>query len=167
MPFNTSLQKTCGVECAIKYSKLKKAATKAQLNELRNEKESIEKLSSVMEYTTKVVHEFIRKRDKGKPCISCGRDWDSSFQAGHRFDKKQYNMIRFDLNNIHGQCPSCNQYNEGNYNAYHLRLPKRIGVETYQKLEKRADIALRIPFTWTRHELKEIVKQVKLKSKEL
>ena len=161
MPQFTTLQKTCSTKCAIDYAKLKEAGKRSQLNEIRNERESIEKLSSVINYTEKVVHDYVRMRDKGKPCVSCGRDWDSSFQAGHRFDKKQYNRIRFDLDNIHGQCPGCNQYNDGNYNAYHLRLPKRIGMVEYQKLEKRAEIALRIPHTYTRYELKEIQKQIK------
>lgn len=165
-PQYTSLQKCCSTTCAIEYSKVKRANTRSQLNEIRNERETIEKLSAVIDYTTTVVHKYVRERDKGKPCISCGRDWDSSFQAGHRFDKKQYNRIRFDLDNIHGQCPSCNQYQDGNYNAYHLRLPKRIGEETYKKLEKRADIALRIPFQWSRYELKEIQETIKkLKTK--
>ena len=166
MPQYTSLQKCCSAKCAIDFSKHKTTLTKSRLNELRNEKESVEKLSSAIEYTTKIVHSYIRERDKGKPCISCGREWDSSFQAGHRFDKKQYNKIRFDLDNIHGQCPSCNQYNDGNYNAYHIRLPKRIGEDNYKILEKKAEIALRIPWTFTRYELKEIQENIKqLKTK--
>lgn len=165
-PQQSTLQKCCSVTCAITYSKLKTAANQSGLNKLRNEKETIEKLSAVIEYTTTMVHKYVRERDKGKPCISCGRDWDSSFQAGHRFDKKQYNKIRFDLSNIHGQCPKCNQYDAGNYNAYHIRLPKRIGDEAYKKLEKRAEIALRIPWTFTRHELKLIQEEIKsLKTK--
>ena len=167
LPQYTTLQKTCSTACAVTYAKLKRATTKEGLNKMRNEKDSLEKLSKVMIYTQEVVHKYVRQRDKGKPCISCGRDWDSSFQAGHRFDQKQYNKIRFDLDNIHGQCPGCNQYNDGNYNAYHLRLPKRIGVETYQNLEKRAEIALRIPWTWTRHELRDIQNKIKELKKQL
>ena len=166
-PQRTSLQRCCTIDCAITYSKLKAANTKEGLNKMRNEKDSIEKLSKVTAYTQEVVNKYIRQRDKGKPCVSCGKSWDSSFQACHRFNVKQFNKLRFDLDNIHGGCPGCNQYNDGNYNAYHIRLPKRIGIEVYQDLQKRADIAFRIPWTWTRYELKEIQKTVRELTKKL
>ena len=160
-PQYTSLQKACSPKCASDFGILKEAKKKADLNKVKNEKFTTESLSKLMHSTKILVHSYIRERDKGKSCISCGAEWQTRFQAGHRYDVKQHNGIRFDLENIHGQCEQCNTYKEGNYAEYHLRLPNRIGIESYQKLEKRAKIALRIPHTYTRHELKEIQKAVK------
>ena len=167
VPIYTSLQKTCSVKCAIEASKIKESKKISSLNEMRNEKFSIEKLNAVLDQTKLIVHDYIRERDKGKPCISCGSQWKNDFQACHRFNVKQFNGIRFDLMNIHGGCVGCNIYLDGNYDAYDLRLPNRIGEEEYQKLHKRAKIAFKIPHTFTRTELKEIQKQVKLLKKQL
>ena len=166
-PFNSTLQKTCSVTCAISLSKLMEAKKHAGLNDLRNEKFSVESLSKLMKSTEVMVHEYVRLRDKGKPCISCGQKWSSQFQAGHFMNKKQYNMIRFSLDNIHGQCKKCNLFMEGNYNEYQIRLPNRIGEERYQKLVKRAKIASQIPYTFSRHELKDIQKEVRILINEL
>ncbi len=166
-PFNTTTQRSCSVTCAIKHAKLKEANKKSGLNEIRNEKFSIESLSKLMKSTEVMVHEYIRLRDKGKPCISCDQKWSSQFQAGHFMNKKQYSMIRFKVDNIHGQCKKCNLFMEGNYNEYQIRLPKRIGEERYQKLVKRAEIASKIPYKWSRSELKEIQKQTRILINEL
>lgn len=167
VPQYTTLQRTCDYKCAIVYSKVKEAKNKKELNELRNEKDKKDSLSKMIEYTEKKVHEYVRDRDKGKPCISCARNWDSTFQAGHRYDKKQHHGIRFDLDNIHGQCAQCNQYLGGNYNSYELMLPNRIGKERVDALRKRADICKKVPHTYTRHELREIQENVKKLKKEL
>ena len=161
IPQRTSLQKVCSYQCAITYAKVLEAKKKQGLDKLRNEKENKDSLSRQIAYTEKKVHEYIRERDKGKPCISCGKGWSSNFQAGHRYDKKQHNGVRFDLDNIHGQCPECNQFLEGNYNAYEMRLPLRIGEERAASLKTRAEVAQRVPTTWTRHELKEIQQKIK------
>ncbi len=166
-PQRTSLQKVCGYKCAITYGKVKEARKQQGLAKMRNEKVNKDSLSKQIEYTKTKVHQYIRERDKGKPCISCKRNWDSSFQAGHRYSGNQHNGIRFDLDNIHGQCPKCNMYMEGNYNAYEQFLPGRIGEERTEALRKRADIALRVPKTWTRTELKEIQQRVKELKKDL
>ena len=166
-PQYTITQRCCSPKCAIDFAKVKEATKNSQLNDLRNEKVKIESLSILKDSTKNIVHSYIRQRDKGKPCISCGASWRVNFQAGHCFNVKQYNMIRYDLMNIHGQCKKCNLFDEGNYDKYLLNLPKRIGDEMYQKLIKRAKIALRVPYTFTRTELKEIQKATNIKKKEL
>lgn len=163
----TAFQKCCSVDHAIQYVKLKDAAKKADLNKLRNEKFDIEKLATVTKSTLIVFNSYIRLRDKGKPCPSCGVRWNSRFEAGHAYSASKFNAIRFDFDCVHGQCFSCNNLKEGNYDNYLLKLPDRIGVENAQRLAKRAIIAKQVTHTWTRHELSEIRKEVSRRKKEL
>lgn len=156
-----STQRVCSPKCAIEHTNLKKAENTAGLNRMRNEKESEESLAQLTKQTQILVNKYIRARDKGKPCISCDVKWNNRFQACHRFDVKQHNGLRFDFFNIFGGCPKCNIWENGNYQQYDLRLPNRIGEEEYQKLHKRAKIALRIPYSWTKRELRQVQKQVK------
>ena len=54
----------------------------------------------------KLFHKFIRERDKDKPCISCGQY--TTLQAGHFYSGGHYSALRFDEDNVHGQCLRCN-----------------------------------------------------------
>jgi hypothetical protein len=45
--------------------------------------------------------------------------------------------MRFDYDNIHGQCTYCNRYLEGNTINYRFGLIKRYGKKYVESLEKR------------------------------
>ena len=81
-----------------------------------------------------VFNKFIRLRDAGKPCISCGTPLSGKFDAGHYYPAGSYKNIRFDERNVHGQCVHCNQHKHGNIAEYTLRLPERIGKESFDQL---------------------------------
>ncbi len=166
-PQYTSLQKACSPLHAIQYSKLKEAAKVSSLNKLRNEKIDLETLSKALDNTRIIVNKFIRMRDKGKNCISCGFPLKGVYDAGHVFSVNQHSGIRFYEPNIFGQCMQCNRYNEGEHVKAKLNAKERLTVSEYDNLEKRAKIALRIPYTWTRTELKEIRKEFSNKIKQL
>ncbi len=164
-PYNSSLQITCSVACAITYSKLKELVNKKGLNDVRNEKTSLVSLEKAKTNTRMQVHAYIRKRDKGKPCISCGTKWRSDFQAGHFYSAGKYNMLRYDLNNIHAQCPKCNLFDEGAHDSYHIL--SRLKIEEIDILNLKAMLNLKILHTWTRYELKQIRDDVKQLTKTL
>lgn len=105
-----------------------------------NERKASTALKSALQSTKKMVHEFVRERDKGKPCISCGQPWHPDFQAGHFYKAELFETLKFDLQNIHGQCPGCNVYREGNLNDYELNLPGRIGAEKFEALRQLAQV---------------------------
>jgi len=157
-PQYSSLQETCSVTHAIEYSRLKKAATKAQLNALRNEKISLSKLNEDIDQTRVIVNTYIRERDKGKMCISCTSILTDStmYDAGHIFSVKQHNAIRFDFDIIYGQCRRCNRQEEGNYDVARAQVRWIVGEDSWRVIEEKAHVALRVPYTWTRHELKAI-----------
>jgi len=80
-------------------------------------------------------HAFIRKRDYGKPCICCGREYKESFHAGHYLESGNNPRIRYDEDNIHGQSDYCNTYQGGNSDDYKGNLIKKIGLEKVEMLE--------------------------------
>ena len=47
-------------------------------------------------------HKYIRNRDAGQPCISC--DSFTTLQAGHFYSAGNNPSVRFNEDNVHGQC---------------------------------------------------------------
>ena len=160
VPFN-SLQKGCGVACAILISKRIKEENDAKFTVLKKEKKERDKLPAEIDKTKHIVHKYIRERDIGKPCISCNTPYKPDFDAGHFYSANKFTALKFDFDNIHGQCIKCNRYNEGEFEKYSLLLPDRIGEDRYNALVKRARLNLRYLKKWTRTELAAIRKSVK------
>ncbi|HFU0230446.1 TPA: recombination protein NinG, partial [Vibrio parahaemolyticus] len=59
---------------------------------------------------------FIVLRDNGKPCASCGRYL--SLCAGHYRSVGAAPELRFNEDNVHGQCYECNGNKSGNAKEY-------------------------------------------------
>lgn len=143
-------------------SLLAKATLKAIKPRLELEKataESREKksVSWVIKYLVNLVHKYIKMRDKGLPCISCGAQWHSDFQAGHFFKAELYSELRFHEHNINAQCPKCNMFMEGNLNQYAENLEKKIGAIAFSKLKDRAANSKKNTlFKWDRKRLDEL-----------
>lgn len=100
------------------------------------------------------VNKYIRKRDEGKPCISCGNNKGS--EAGHYIAVGQCDALRFDLDNIHLQCHSCNYHKHGNQMQYRLNLVNRIGAERVEALERKFLQFKRMIHKWDQFTLKDI-----------
>lgn len=77
---------------------------------------------------------FIRHRDAGQPCISCGQM--KTLQAGHFYPAGRHNNLRFNEDNVHGQCLQCNYYNSANLHPYRHNLIKKIGIERVEALDQ-------------------------------
>ena len=113
-------------------------------------------LPKLLEKTQKVVNAYIRKRDEGLPCISCGGIGN---QAGHYFTVKGYSALRFNEWNIHLQCAGCNMYKHGNQAMYRIGLVERIGENAVKELEFEA-VNNRVK-KWTRTELNDLIDRYK------
>ena len=85
---------------------------------------------------------FIRLRDYGLPCISCGSTQENnlrggSFDCGHYVSTGAAAELRFTEDNAHRQCKRCNRQLSGNAVKYRINLIERIGefrvslLETY------------------------------------
>lgn len=142
-----------------------KARHKVKKDKAKEREAVKEKLKTHSEWLNdlqKVFNTYIRLRDKGKPCISCGCSLVGKFDAGHYFTVGAYPNIRFNEDNVHGQCVHCNQHKHGNTTEYSLSLPMRIGIERYEHLLQIRNEPLKL----TIEEIKEKIKYYKLKIKE-
>lgn len=141
-----------------------KAKVKRDWNiEKKQRKEKLKTHSDWLKDLQKVFNQYIRLRDKNKPCISCGASLTSKYDAGHYFTVGAYPNLRFNEDNVHGQCVHCNQHKHGNVAEYSISLPLRIGIERFEKLlEERSK-----PANLTVEDIKEKIKEYKQKIKEL
>ncbi|PSV50011.1 recombination protein NinG [Photobacterium indicum] len=80
---------------------------------------------------------FIRLRDYGEPCPSCGRYFRfEEMDAGHYRSKGAAPELRFNEDNVHAQCRDCNSgFASGNRIAYRLALIIKIGIKRVEALE--------------------------------
>jgi len=119
-------------------------------------------LPKLLKKTQDVFNKFIRERDKGRSCISCGRY--TTLQAGHFFSAGKYSALRFEEDNVHGQCLQCNYFLHGNLLSYQTNLINKIGNERFHALQFKADIAKRNRFhRWDRVTLEHYQKIYTLK----
>ena len=105
---------------------------------------------------------YIRARDEGQPCISCGRDTGAKRNAGHYRSVGAAPELRFDEHNCHAQCEHCNSYLSGNLVGYRPRLIEKIGLAAVEELEGPHE-----PKKYTVEELIEIKQTYKAKLREL
>jgi len=139
------LQVVCCLDCAIKYGKkLKEKKWKKEKAEI---KERLKTHSEHLQELQVIFNTYIRLRDTGSRCISCDVKLTGKFDAGHYYSVGAYPNLRFNENNVHGQCVHCNQHKHGNLIEYGIRLPERIGGEAYNDLmlSRQHSLKLSIP----------------------
>ena len=123
---------------------------------------------------------YVRLRDADKPCVSCGRTneevertdgWKpgGAWDCGHWLSVGAYPNLRFEPDNAHKQCKSCNG-GSNHYagkgravsEAYERNIEQRIGAERMAEL--RAD---QEPRKYTIPELIELERHYKARVREL
>jgi hypothetical protein len=109
-----------------------------------------------------VFNKWINLRDKGLPCISCGKPINGRVNASHYFNANNHWNVRFNEFNVHSSCITCNQYLSGNLIEYRSRLINKIGIEQLTLLELEANKTRK----FTIEELKQIINTYKLKIKQ-
>jgi len=111
----------------------------------------------------KVFNEYIRKRDEGLTCISCGEY--KLLQAGHYFPVQGYDGLRFNENNVNGECAGCNCFDDAHLIFYGENLLERIGGTKFALLNAAAKEYKQYGYKWTRSELIEKIEYYKQKLK--
>lgn len=145
------------------YEKKIQSEKKEQRRSLNILKKELKSHSEWLNDLQKVFNEYIRLRDKDKPCVSCGTNApNKQYDAGHYRSVGAHPELRFDENNVHKQCRRCNGYWGGNLIEYRKELINRIGIEEVERLE-----GYNPPFKLTIPEIKEKIKYYKQKTKEL
>lgn len=159
----------CDTLCATEYAYAnkevgKKIKHKAQKKSLKDNDRSLR-----MREAQKAFNAYIRARDKGQPCISCGsipnfssHIGGSGIQAGHYKSRGAHPELAYEELNCHVQCYKCNVHLSGNIKGYRPSLIDKIGLENVEWLEGPHE-----PKKYTCEQLKEIELKYKDKIKEL
>jgi hypothetical protein len=141
-------------------AKADRKVTKAKLDAMRT-KPQLVKLAQT------AFNAFIRARDAGKPCISCGVQLPSetvggAFDCGHYRSVGSAPHMRFVEDNAHGQCKHCNRHLAGNHVEYRKRLIDRIGERNVELIEN--DNTTR---KYTKEGLEEIARHYRAEAKKM
>ena len=132
---------------------------KAKKTRLKKELMSLQDWLKLAQMT---FNKYIRHRDKGMSCISCGNE-PKKANAGHFYSQGGHSNVRFHEDNVHLQCEHCNSYLSGNLLNYRIGIEKRIGTARLIVLEVIDNETKK----WTIQELNEIIETYKRKLKEL
>lgn len=155
----TSFQKKCH-KCLVEDGR-----NKIKRHEKREIMEKKKKLKTRGDWTKEAqiaFNRFIRARDKGLPCISCGRSTGAKVNAGHYRSVGSAPELRFVLFNAHLQCEHCNSHLSGNLIEYRKNLLDRVGIDVVEWLEGPHE-----PKKYTIEELEEIKKGFNAWAREL
>lgn len=164
----TPLAVACSIDCAIEHGKKVTAIQKAkqQRQERAQDKAKMQEMKPLeyfLKKAEKACNAYIRARDEGNGCISCGRHDAEQWNAGHFISVGANRTLRFEEDNIHLQCARpCNKDKGGNIVEYRKALVKKIGLERVEWLEGWHE-----PVKRTREEVELIEAYYKKKLKDL
>lgn len=144
----TTFQKKCH-KCLVADGR--KKIKKAHTREIREKKKKLKSRSDWMREAQQAFNRFIRARDSGKLCISCGRMHKGQVHAGHYRSVGANPELRFTLFNVWSQCAQCNTHLSGNLINYRINLLDRVGADVVEWIEGPHD-----PKKYTIEELEEI-----------
>lgn len=108
---------------------------------------------------------FIRLRDCMPNgffrCISCGKIKPfAQADCGH-FHSRRHMSVRYDEDNAHAECRSCNRFAADHLIGYERNLIAKIGKMRFDKLAWKASHTMK----WTDAELKELIAYYKEQNK--
>lgn len=147
-------QVVCSFECASAIGKKQaaKAREAAKKKALQRQRESEKdgrqrRRAKRIELKTKsqwrseaqtAFNKYVRLRDAGKPCISCGRlpeqKLGGTMDCGHYRARGAARHLSFNLHNTAAQCVYCNRDRAGAQKAFEQGLIQRIGPEAVEAL---------------------------------
>jgi hypothetical protein len=167
-PIRSTLEKYCrAIDCKTaealeNLAKLKKAQEKKAKANLKERKDELKTLPQLKNDLQKLVNEYVRLRDRGLNCISCGMSLAGrKVNASHYLAVGNYPAVRYDLRNINNSCIECNKFKGGNIVEYRIKLIEKIGLAEVEDLE-----AIRnTPRRYTKPEILELIAEFKIKIK--
>lgn len=160
-PIRSTLEKFCQKDECLRVF-VAEAKEKEWKKRKAKKKEELMTAQDYVKIAQQVFNKYIRLRDKDRGCISCGKTLKGKFDAGHYFNANNHWAVRFDEDNVHGQCVECNRWKHGNLLNYKDGLIERIGHERINALS----IYLKQTRKYSIEELKEIISTYKQKIKE-
>lgn len=160
IPMYQSTQAVCSVKCAVEHSYKQKDKEWGKRKKVL--KDELITVQDLIKLAQQVFNKYIRLRDKGKPCISCGKI-PKKENAGHYYSAGSHYSVRFDERNVHLQCEYCNSFLSGNLLMYRENLLVKLGYEEFERLSSESMKTRK----YTREELKEIISTYKQKIKDV
>lgn len=147
-----SFQKSCCMACAVALTRKLNEDVSLRLVKLeekvarKQRKDRLRELDPISKYAQRVqvvFNKYIRLRDSGRGCISCGTKFQESIRyttggqwhAGHWKTVKAHPELRFNEYNVNLQCNKCNWADGGNRDAYREGLLAKYGLERVRELE--------------------------------
>lgn len=135
------------VKAAAKRIKEQKEAEKEGRKRRQAKRESLKTKSQWDKEAQSAFNRYIRIRDEGKECVSCGSPLmgKSNYLTGSAIDASHYRSrgaashLKFNVFNVHSACTRCNRQLSGNAVEYRIRLIERIGLERVERLESDND----------------------------
>ena len=125
-------QLVCRPACAMARVR---QAKKAERESVKKRKEAIKSKADWAREAQTAFNAWIRARDEGLPCISCGRHHQGQWHAGHYLSTGARPELRYTESNVHRQCAPCNTHLSGNAVLYRIGLINRIGSDAVEWLE--------------------------------
>lgn len=166
---NNSLQVVCSAWCGMQYAKTEKGQAdiaRVQKRELREWRASHESLATLTRRAQAAFNRYVRARDAGLPCISCGATPEprrgGTMDCGHYRSTGAMPSLRFEPDNAAAQCVRCNRDLSGNTVEFRRGLLQRIGPDRLAWVDGPHPIR-----RWTRDELREIRQRFDLLTREL
>lgn len=138
------LQRVCGPRCALAMVKARNERAAVKQAKVERTARRAEKAAERARLKTRADHlrdcqvafnAWVRVRDAGKPCISCGRQHQGQWHAGHYRTVGAHPELRFEPDNCHAQCAPCNNHLSGNIIEYRKGLLEKIGAARVEWLE--------------------------------
>ncbi|MBJ8938548.1 recombination protein NinG [Citrobacter koseri] len=121
----------------------RKLETQQERRSLKVRKDALKSKSQWDKEAQAAFNRYIRIRDEGKPCVSCGSPLTgkSNYLTGSAIDASHYRSrgaashLKFNVFNVNSACTRCNRQLSGNVVEYRIRLIERIGLERVERLE--------------------------------
>ncbi|WP_457967650.1 recombination protein NinG [Pseudomonas sp. R4-84] len=163
-------QAVCSPTCAIadaatnqaNQEKARKSLAQVERREIKVRKEKIKSRAQHLKDAQTAFNAWIRERDVGLPCVSCGRHHNGQWHAGHYRTVGGNPELRFEPLNVWRQCAPCNNHKSGDIVNYRIELVKRIGAEAVEWLEGPHEAK-----KYTIEQLKAMTAEYRAKTREL
>jgi len=123
---------TCAITLARELNEKREKKEKRRINKAAREK--IKTRTEWLREAQTAFNKFIRLRDEGNGCISCGIK-TGQMHAGHYRTTAACPEFRFDEANCHLQCSQCNNHKSGNIVEYRINLVRKIGEAEMERIE--------------------------------
>lgn len=147
-PLDTCRKTPAGYFCSFQHAsdyaldKSRKQKEQKARREHRKAVMDVKPIGYWMKRAQSAFNAYIRERDKGLPCISCGNETKrgegitgSAIDAGHYRSSGAHPSLKFEEFNCHAQCVTCNRYKSGALSEYRIGLIHRIGIDKVEWLE--------------------------------